>query len=167
MPEQQVISTINWQTVGLALVTAIVTAWVTSWFNNRYEKERLMRMWRLQQSKDRLDSIKEHVHRYIEDIAVVSAVRNFANPTPDQRIAESEALVDSYRAAVSAASVSQSVGDAELSAAGQELQSTVGQILRGGPGHTALPTAAGALLRRCDELLAASDRAWWARFVRR
>lgn len=168
MPEQQAIGIINWQTVLVALVTATVTAWVTAWVNNRYERGRLIQMWKLQRSQERLDSVKEHVHRYIQDVAVINAVRGMPHPTAEQKAAESEALLDSCRAAISAASISQSMRDEQLSAAGDELQSAIGQILRGNAQQRRqLSGVAGNLLRRCDELVAEADQPWWGGFFGR
>jgi len=164
MPVQQGLDSVNWGTVIVAVITAIVTAWVSAWVNNRYERGRLMRMWRLRQSKDRLDTVREYVHRYIQDIAVVNAVRSFKDPTADEKAAESEALLDSYRAAVSAAAISQAVGDKEMSTAGLNLQNTIRTILTGAQQeHVALPISAGPLLRRCDDLLEERDESWWKR----
>ena len=158
MPEQIAIGTINWQTVFLALITAIVTAWVAAWLNNRYERGRLIRMWKVQQSKDRLDSLREYTHQFTQGVGVLPLL-----PKEERGQEATKAL----RAIYSAKAISGALGDEQLSAATDGLLKPAIQLYEAGEGMQepaqALAQAAAQILRRCDELLdeTGKSKPWW------
>lgn len=148
MGVQQVLGSLDWGTLVVATLTAIVAAWVTAWVNNRYERGRLIRMWKLQQSKDRLGSLREYTHQFAQGVGVLPLL-----PKEERDQEATKAL----RAIYSARAISGALGDEQLSDATASLLKPAIQLYEAGEGMEesaeALAQAAARILGRCDELL--------------
>ena len=141
----------------------LVATIVTTWLNNRNERGRLEDMWKRQQSKDRLDSLREYTHQFAQGVGVLPLL---AKEERDQEATKA------LRAIYSARAISGALGDEQLSDATASLLKPAIQLYEAGEGveesAQALAQAAAWILRRCDELLdeTGKSKPWWEKLRR-